>query len=207
MPLYTESVERLIRELCNLPGVGKKTAERYAFHLLRSSPETVFGLADALRDVKTKIGVCSTCYQMTENDPCAICADPRRDTSSLCVVEQPKDVVAIEKTGSFRGLYHVLLGRISPLDGTAPEDLTIEALILRVRNAPFKEIILATNPNLEGEGTALYISQELAKLDKPLTITRLARGMPSGAAIEFASPEVLSDAFSGRRELKPSPPE
>jgi len=141
---------------------------------------------------------------MTEEDPCPICTDPKRDRSSLCVVEQPKDVVAVEKTGGFRGLYHVLLGRISPLDGTAPEDLTIDALIQRVRNGAFQEIILATNPNIEGEGTALYISQELRKLDRALAITRLARGMPSGAAIEFASPDVLSDALSGRREIKAS---
>ncbi|MFH0964798.1 MAG: recombination mediator RecR [Planctomycetota bacterium] len=207
MRVYTESVERLIEELSALPGVGRKTAERYAFHILRSSEEDVLRLAAALRDVKSRIRLCSRCYQMTETDPCSICSDPRRDPSVLCVVEQPHDVIALEKIGSYHGLYHVLLGRISPLDDTAAADLTVQALLDRVAKGDFREVILATNPTLEGEGTALFLAKELARVHKEITITRLARGMPSGGSIEFVSCDVLADALEGRKPLKGATPE
>ena len=201
MTVYTESLERLIRELAKFPGVGQRSAERYAFFILRSSNDEVRGLVQALRDVKTKIKLCSECFRMTEEDPCDVCSDTRRDRSILCVVEQPKDVVALEKTGSYRGVYHVLLGRIAPLEDSAPDDLTIAALLERLRKGDFKEVVLATNPTLEGEGTAIHIAGEIEKLGRSIKVTRIARGIPSGSSIEFASNDILSDAMEGRKPL------
>ena len=201
MSVYTESLQRLIGEFARFPGVGQRSAERFALFVLRSSNDEVRELAQALRDVKTKIKLCSECYRMTETDPCDVCSDSRRDREVLCVVEQPKDVIALEKTGEFRGLYHVLLGRIAPLENSAPGDLTISALLDRIRTGSFKEVILATNPTIEGEGTAIHIAGEIAGIDGSVRITRIARGIPSGSSIEFASKDILADAIEGRKPL------
>lgn len=196
---YTESIGRLMELLALMPGVGEKTAERLAYHILRLSEEEALALAGAIREVKDRVKQCSTCYQFAESDPCAICADPRRDRSTICVVEQARDVVGIEQSGRYRGLYHVLCGRLAPLDGMEPEDLTVEGLIERVRAGEVKEVILATNPDMEGEATALYVRQALEGL--PVKITRLARGIPSGSQLEYADAAVLADALEGRREM------
>lgn len=201
MSVYTESLQRLIEELAKFPGVGQRSAERFAFFVLRSSNDDVRALVQALRDVKTKIKLCSECFRMTETDPCDVCSDSRRDHAMLCVVEQPKDVVAFEKTGDYRGLYHVLLGRIAPLENSGADDLTISALLDRIRKGSFEEVILATNPTLEGEGTAIHIAGEIARIDNAIRVTRIARGIPSGSSIEFASKDILSDAIEGRKPL------
>ena len=199
MPPYSESVTRLIDEFARLPGIGRKTAERLAHHVLRCSRDEAMALANAIRDVKERIRYCRTCYNLAEEELCEICRDPRRDSSVVCVVEQPRDLMALEQAGSYRGVYHVLLGRVSPLEGVGPEQLTIEALVERVRQGGVREVIMATNPTLEGDGTALYISNLLAGL--PVQITRLARGIPSGSVLEFANKEMLADALSGRQKF------
>lgn len=199
MPELTESVQRLIQEFCKLPGIGKKSAERLAYHVLRVSAAEAAALADAIRGVKENVRYCRNCYNLSEQEECAICRDPRRQRDVLCVVEQPRDLVALEQTGKYLGLYHVLLGRIAPLDGIGPEQLTIEALVRRVREGSIHELIMATNPTVEGDGTALYISSLLA--DVPLRITRLARGITPGSVLEFANKEILADALSGRQEF------
>src|ERR1044072_8406450 len=157
MSSYTQSIQNLMTELSRLPGIGVRSAERIAFHLLKQKPDEALKLADAIRDVKTRIRHCSVCYNLTEQDPCAICADPSRDQGLVCVVEQPKDLLALEATGLYKGVYHVLLGRIAPLEGTEPGDLTIDALADRLRDGSVREIIMGTNPTLEGDGTALYL--------------------------------------------------
>lgn len=197
--MISESVTRLVDEFAKLPGIGKKSAERLAYHVLRVHQSEALALADAIRNVKENVRYCSSCYNLTEQEQCEICRDPRRDTSQLCIVEQPRDLMALEQPGSYRGLYHVLLGRIAPLDGIGPEQLTIEPLIERVRKGGFREVIMATNPTLEGDGTALYISNLLA--DLPLEITRLARGITSGSVLEFANKEILADALAGRQKF------
>ncbi|MHC4518726.1 MAG: recombination mediator RecR [Planctomycetota bacterium] len=179
---YTESLNKLIEEFGKLPGIGPKTAERLAFHVLKADAPEAMKLADAIRDVKTKIRRCRLCWNLSEDDTCQICADPRRDPSLICVVEQPKDVISLEKTGTCRWLYHVLGGHIAPLDGVDASDLTIDKLVERVRSSQVKEVIMATNPNLEGDGTSLYISSLLRPLG--VRITRLARGLPTGSTIE-----------------------
>ena len=199
MPELTESVQRLIQEFCKLPGIGKKSAERLAYHVLRVSAAEAAALADAIRGVKENVRYCRNCYNLSEQEECAICRDPRRQRDVLCVVEQPRDLIALEQTGKYLGLYHVLLGRIAPLDGIGPEQLTIEALVRRVREGSIHELIMATNPTVEGDGTALYISSLLA--DVPLRITRLARGITPGSVLEFANKEILADALSGRQEF------
>src|SRR2546421_10193470 len=163
MSSHTQSIQNLMNELSRLPGIGARSAERIAFHLLKERPEEAMKLADAIRDVKTRIKHCSVCYNLTEQDPCAICADARRDQSAVCVVEQPKDLLALEATGLYQGVYHVLLGRISPLEGVDPGDLTLDALVERLASGTVKEVIMATNPNLEGDGTALHIQSLLAR--------------------------------------------
>ncbi len=195
----TESVSHLIETLTRLPGIGRKSAERIAYHLLRVPHEEALALADAIRAVKENVRHCKICYNLAEGEVCSICRDATRDKGLVCVVEQPRDLVAIEQTGLYRGLYHVLLGRLSPLDGVNPEDLTITDLVRRVREGGIREVIMATNPTVEGDGTCLYISNQLADLN--VTITRLARGIAPGSVIEFANPEVLADAFSGRQRL------
>ncbi len=197
---YTESLNRLIEEFGRLPGIGPKTAERLAFHVLKAEAAEAMKLADAIRDVKTKIKRCRQCWNLSETDICQICSDPRRDPTMICVVEQPKDVISLEKTGASKWLYHVLGGHIAPLDGIEASDLTINELVERVRGGQVKEIVMATNPNIEGDGTSLYISSLLRPLG--VRITRLARGLPTGSTIEFASGKILTDAILGRQELE-----
>jgi recombination protein RecR len=190
-------IGRLIRELGRLPGIGPKTAERLAHHLLAADRDVVFALADALRSVKESIRLCSQCCGLAEGDLCPICADPARDTAVICVVEQPRDVTALERSASFKGVYHVLHGRLAPLDDVGPENLTIDRLLQRVRAGGVREVIMATNPTLEGDGTALYLSSLLTPLG--VKVTRLARGLPSGSVLEFANNQMLADALEGRR--------
>jgi len=197
---YTESLNRLIEEFGKLPGIGPKTAERLAFYLLKASPAEAMKLAEAIRDLKEKIKHCEICYNMSEQSVCQICSDPRRDKSIICVVEQPKDVISLEKTGACKWVYHVLGGHIAPLDGIEPGDLTIQQLIERIRQGDVKELIMATNPNMAGDGTALYISSLLRTSD--IKITRLARGLPTGSTIEYASGKMLADAIIGRQTLE-----
>lgn len=199
MTLLTESVTKLVDEFAKLPGIGKKSAERLAYHVLRVHKTEALALADAIRNVKENVRYCRTCYNLAEGDECALCLDPRRDRAVLCVVEQPRDLMALEQAGSYRGLYHVLLGRIAPLEGIGPDQLTIAALVERVRGGGFREVIMGTNPTLEGDGTALYISNQLQ--DVPVEITRLARGITTGSVLEFANKEILADALAGRQKF------
>lgn len=199
MAELTQSVTRLIEEFAKLPGIGKKSAERLAYHILRIHRNEALALADAIRAVKESIQYCRKCYNLAEGEECAICRDPSRQQDLLCVVEQPRDLMALEQAGVYRGLYHVLLGRIAPLEGIGAEQLTIDALVRRVKEGNLQEIIMATNPTVEGDGTALYISNLLS--DLPVRITRLARGITTGSMLEFANKEILADAISGRREF------
>jgi recombination protein RecR len=200
MSSYTQSIQNLMNELARLPGIGTRSAERIAFHLLKQKPADAIKLADAIRDVKTRIKNCSICYNLTEQDPCSICADPSRDQGLVCIVEQPKDLLALEATGLYQGVYHVLLGRISPLDDVHPADLTIDALLNRIASGEVREIIMGTNPNMEGDGTALHIQQMLAQYPN-VSVTRLARGLPAGSNIEYANRNILADAISGRQRM------
>src|SRR6516165_6832947 len=190
-------IARLAHELGKLPGIGPKTAERLTHHLLAASRTQVYALADALRAIKDSIRQCRQCCQLTENELCDICADPRRDASLICVVEQQRDLAALERTGTYHGLYHVLHGRLAPLDNIGPEQLTIDSLVQRVRQGGVTEVIMATNPTLEGDGTALYVANLLASTG--VKVTRLARGLPSGSVLEFANNQMLADALDGRR--------
>ncbi|QDV91565.1 Recombination protein RecR [Phycisphaerae bacterium RAS2] len=190
------SLARLMAEFEKLPGIGPRSAERLAFHILKSEKDTALGLASAIREVKENVRHCRICYNLTEADPCPICTDAKRDASVVFVVEQPKDVLLLEATGLVRGVYHVLLGHISALDGIEPGDLTIDALVARVKKGGVKEIVLATNPTMEGEGTGLHIKSVLAATGVP--ITRLARGLPRGSQIEYANRAILQDAIEGR---------
>jgi recombination protein RecR len=199
MSFYAAPVAKLIEEFERLPGVGLKTAQRLAFHVLNLTNEKAENLANAIRDAKLKIRYCSICYNLTDTDPCSICSAQARDQSSICVVEDPRDVVAMERTREFKGLYHVLHGAISPMEGIGPEDIKIKELLSRISNGNVKEVILATNPNIEGEATAMYIS----KLLKPLGIrtTRIAHGIPVGGDLEYADEVTLAKALEGRREI------
>lgn len=192
-------VARLIEEFSKLPGVGTKTAQRLAYHVLRTSPDDARALAGALIAVKEEVAYCSTCCNITEvgNDPCAICADHRRDVHRICVVEEPLDVLAIERTGEFRGRYHVLHGAISPIDGIGPERLRARELVARAAEGGVEEVILATNPNLEGEATAMYLADVLAP--HVATVTRIARGLPVGGDLEYADDVTLIRSLQGRR--------
>jgi recombination protein RecR len=196
---FTESITALVDEFAKLPGIGKKSAERLAYHILRVHKSEALALADAIRNVKENVRYCKICYNLSEQEECAICRDPRRAQDLLCVVEQPRDLIALEQAGAYNGLYHVLLGRIAPLEGVGPEQLTIDPLVERVRKGAFREVIMGTNPTLEGDGTALYISNALAGL--PVTLTRLARGITTGSVLEFANKEILADALSGRQKF------
>jgi len=197
---YTESLNKLIEEFGRLPGIGPKTAERLAFYILKSSPGKAIPLADAIRDVKNKIKRCKLCYNYCEEAVCQICCDGSRDKSLICVVEQPKDIINLEKSGSCKWVYHVLGGHIAPLEGIEPDDLTIEQLLEKVRKGGVKEVVMATNPNMAGDGTTLYISSLLRPTG--VKITRLARGLPTGTTIEYANPKMLSDAIIGRQKLE-----
>jgi len=190
---------RLIDELSKLPGVGQKTAQRLAYHILRATAADAEALAAAVRSVKTDLRYCSTCFNIAEDDPCEVCASDERDGRVVCVVEEPLDVLAIERTGDYRGLYHVLHGAISPVNGVRPDDLRIKELVARVRSGGIDELILATNPNLEGEATAMYIGQSLA--GAPTRVTRLAHGLPMGGDLEYADEVTVSRALEGRRPL------
>ena len=200
MSSYTQSIQNLMTELSRLPGIGMRSAERIAFHLLKQTPEEAMKLAEAIRDVKTRIRHCSVCYNLTEADPCAICTDAGRDQSLVCVVEQPKDLLALESAGLYRGAYHVLLGRISPLDDVQPKDLTIDGLMQRLASGSVREVIMGTNPNMEGDGTALHLQNLIAEFPN-VSVTRLARGLPTGSNIEFANRNILADAISGRQRM------
>lgn len=206
-PVYTDAMNRLIEQFARLPGIGRRTAERLAFHVLKTPPDEARQLARAIDEVKTNVRHCSQCYNITEADPCAICCNERRDPRKVLVVEQPKDVIILEQTHSYDGMYHVLLGRVAPLEGVTAGDLTIEPLVERVRQlaetAPqgkAVEVILGTNPNMEGDGTALEIAQRLEKMPG-VNITRLARGLPTGTQLEYANKSVLADAISSRQRM------
>ena len=201
MTNYTQSIQSLMNELARLPGIGMRSAERIAFHLLKQDPQEAMKLADAIRDVKTRIRHCSVCYNLTEQDPCGICSDTSRDQGMVCVVEQPKDLLALESTGLYRGAYHVLLGRISPLEDVEPGDLTIEPLMRRLASGTVREVIMGTNPTLEGDGTALYIQSLIGARFPGVQLTRLARGLPAGSNIEYANKNILADAISGRQRM------
>lgn len=199
MAQLTESVVRLIDQLSKLPGIGRKSAERVAYHILRVPTDEAMGLSDAIRDVKQNVRYCSQCFNLSEGELCSICQDPQRDASLLCVVEQPRDLIALEQSGVFPGVYHVLLGRIAPLEGVGPDQLTIDALVSRVTKGEIREVVMATNPTTEGDGTALHISSLLSEF--PVKLTRLARGVTAGSVLEFANKEVLADAMTGRQAL------
>lgn len=199
MNKHAGAVAELVEQLGRLPGVGRKSAERLAFHILRVSEQEALALADSIRRVRTDVRYCDTCFNLAESETCALCADPSRDGTRLCVVEQPRDLMSLEQSGVFKGLYHVLLGRIAPLDGIGPDQLTIEALVDRVRAGNFSEVIMATNPTVEGDGTSLYISNLLSEF--PVEITRLARGITAGSVLEYANREMIADALTGRQKL------
>lgn len=197
--MQTKVVERLIEEFSKMPGIGSRTAERMADYVLRSSSQEALRLADAIRDVKTQVRHCEVCFNLSEGPTCPVCSNPDREVGLVCVVEQPKDLLAIERTGSFRGRYHVLLGRLAPLEGVSAEDLTIEALLTRVRDQAIREVILATNPTYEGDGTALYLVDRLKETG--VKVTRIARGIPAGSNLEYVSKNIVTDAMEGRREV------
>ena len=199
MATYARPVERLITELSKLPSIGPRSAQRIAFHIVRGKPDDAFGLAEALKEVKERIKPCRRCFNLTESEECDICRDTRRDQSVICAVEDPYDIGPIERTGEYRGLYHVLGGSLSPLDGIEPEDLRIAELVERVREEETQEIVIATNPNTTGEATAMFIAQEVAHL--PVRVTALASGLPVGGDLEYADEVTLGRAFAGRREL------
>jgi len=190
---------RLLQHLGRLPGIGPKTAERLAHHLLASPRAEVLALCDSLRAIKEQVRPCAECCNPTEHEVCELCRDDRRDGSLICVVEQPRDLAALERSGSFRGRYHVLHGRLAPLDGVGPERLTIDRLVARVRAGGVTEVIMATNPTTEGDGTALYLSSVLGPFE--VKVTRLARGLATGGVLEFANSRMLADAFEGRRAM------
>ena len=199
MPELTQAVVKLINEFAKLPGIGKKSAERLAYHVLRVHKSEALALAEAIRDVKENVRYCRICYNLAEEEECAICRDSQRDRRLLCVVEQPRDLMALEQTGVYRGLYHVLLGRIAPLEGVGPDQLTISGLVERVGRGGIEEVVMATNPTVEGDGTALHISNLLAEM--PVRVTRLARGITTGSVLEFANKEILADALTGRQKF------
>ena len=200
MEFYTRALQSLIEEFERLPGIGRKTAERLAYHVLRADKEEMLRLSEAIRDVKENVRHCRVCFNIAEAELCPICADPARDPGSICVIAEPKDLYAIEKAGSYRGRYHVLLGNLSPLDGVSPEDLTLDGLVARVREGGVSEVIVATNPTFEGDGTALHVAARLKEFPG-VKVTRLARGMPSGSHLEHVSRTIVSDALEGRREF------
>lgn len=194
---YGKSVSTMIDRLAELPGIGRKSAERLAYHLINCPAAEALALAESIRQVRSAVHQCRQCFNLTEGELCDICRDTRRDPQVVCVVEQPRDLLALEAAGIFGGLYHVLGGKIAPLQGVTPDDLTIDALVKRVRTQGVREIVMATNPTIEGDGTALYISNILA--ETPVKITKLARGIATGSVLEFANREMLADALRGRQ--------
>ncbi len=203
MSSFAPPIQRLVTELSKLPGIGNRTAQRLAFHILRASEQDALGLAEAIKEVKEKVGLCEVCFNLADEPRCRICQDTRRDASVICVVEEPSDVIPMERTHEFQGLYHVLGGALSPIDGVEPEDLKIDELYARVaRGEPtVREVVLATNPTTTGEATALHIAEELRRRAAQLTITRLASGLPVGSDLEYADEVTLGKALSGRRSL------
>jgi recombination protein RecR len=199
-PAYTDSLNKLIDQFARLPGIGPKSAERLAFHVLKSEADAALALAQAISDVKSNVRQCRICFNLAESDTCRICSDAGRDHDIICVVEQARDVISLEKTGLCKWVYHVLGGHIAPLEGVEPGDLTIDELVKRVRTGSVKEVVMATNPNIEGDGTALYISSLLGPFD--VKIMRLARGLPAGGTIEYASGSILSEAIMGREKME-----
>lgn len=199
MTQLTESVAQVIDEFAKLPGIGRKSAERLAYHILRLQKSEALQLADAIRNVKENVHHCQTCFNLAEEEQCTICQDSTRDPTQLCVVQQPRDLMSLEQAGVYRGLYHVLLGKIAPLEGVGPDQLTIDKLVDRVATGSFREIIMATNPTVEGDGTALHISNLLSEFN--VSITRLARGITAGSVLEFTNKEILADAISGRQRM------
>ena len=199
IPAASPSLARLIQELNRLPGIGPKSAQRLAYYLIRLPNEEALALADAISAVKSNILFCNQCQNLTDSSPCSICAEPQRNQEQICIVEDPMDVLALERTHAFRGLYHVLHGVISPLNGVGPDQLKLKELFNRLTQEDVKELIIATNPTLEGEATAMYIRRHLA--GQELTITHLARGLPVGGSLEYTDDLTLSRAFQGRREL------
>jgi len=203
---YPMPVRELIEQLAKLPGIGTRSAERLAFHVLKSDNATAMALSSAISAVKESVHHCRLCYNLCDGEICSICQDPQRDRSRVLVVEQPKDLIALEQTGMYRGLYHVLMGRLSPLDGISPSDLTISHLFDRIESGKkreedqqIKEIVLGLNPTVEGDGTALYLASELRKIG--VNVSRLARGLPSGSSLEYANKAVLADAILGRQSM------
>lgn len=207
-PAYPAAMEKLIAELNRLPGIGRRSAERLAFHLLKAETPEALALADAVAEVKRSVKHCPVCYNLSEEGLCRVCADPQRDRSTVLVVEQPRDLIAIEQTAMYRGLYHVLMGRLSPLDGIGPGELTVAPLLARIDNPekhqpgaePVREIVLGLGPNTEGDGTSLYLAEALKA--RPVSVTRLARGLPTGSSLEHANKAVLADAIQGRRSME-----
>ena len=199
--MHAPPIQRLVTELSKLPGIGNRTAQRLAFFILRSTPEDAAALADAIREVKERIGLCEVCFNLAEGPRCRICDDDRRDSSLICVVEEPSDVIPIERTHEYRGRYHVLGGALSPIDGIDPDDLRIAELMLRIGDpdAPVREVVLATNPTTTGEATALHVAAGLRRRSSEILVTRLASGLPVGSDLEYADEVTLGRAFSGRR--------
>ncbi|MCX6356275.1 MAG: recombination mediator RecR [Candidatus Aureabacteria bacterium] len=193
---YPPAIQKLVEELIRLPGIGPRSAERIVFHLLKSPPDETVRLAGALTELRKKIHHCSSCFNVAQSDPCPICADVRRDQHTLCVVERPTDVVAVERAGNYRGRYHVLMGKIAPLDGVGPEALRIRELIGRVKRGGIGEVIIATGSDVEGEATALYVAKTLKEL--PVRVTRIAHGIPMGSSLDFSDEVTISKAFQGR---------
>lgn len=203
---YPASVDRLIAEFARLPGIGRRTAERLAFHVLKSPKKEAMGLAEAIGEMKRAVRHCSICFNLADDDPCPICADARRERERILVVEQPRDLISLEQTGMYRGVYHVLMGRLSPLEGVGPSDLTIDSLLARIDKpgancggVAVTEVILGLNPTLEGDGTALYLAGEAKRRGVP--VSRLARGLPAGSQLEYANKAVLADAIQGRQSM------
>ncbi len=201
MSVHAPPVQRLITELSKLPGVGGRTAQRLTFHLLRASEEDAFALADAIRELKERITLCEICFNLADGPLCRVCADVRRDPSLICVVEEPADVISIERTHEFGGRYHVLGGALSPIDGVDPEDLKIDELYARVREDAVSEVVIATNPTTTGEATAMHVAAGIRSVAPELSVTRLASGLPVGADLEYADELTLGRAFAGRRAV------
>jgi len=197
--MYALPIARLIEEFSKLPGIGKRSAERLAFHILKQPTESVERFSEALTEAKKKITFCPVCHSLTDVVPCSICSNPKRDTSVICVVENPKDILAMEKTKEFNGVYHVLHGVISPIDGIGPDDIKIKELLLRTKNDNVKEIIMATNPSIEGEATAMYISNLFKNFG--VKVTRIAHGLPVGGELEYADEITITRALEGRQEI------
>ena len=199
MSRFAQPLAQLIDELTKLPGIGRKSAQRLSFHILRATEEDAFALAEAIRDLKAQLHLCSICHNITDVDPCQFCGNPARNQAIICVVEEPSNIASIERTKNFNGTYHVLHGTLSPLNGIGPEQLRIDSLLQRVRNNSLQEIILATNPTVEGEATAGYLAQQLRGM--PVRVTRIATGIPAGADIEYADEVTMARAMEGRRDM------